>query len=412
MKKIKPLSQDLSISAHSPNHGTKLANKFGKPGSILHQLIEFASSVVDFRRLDRGNIRHSLRDILMLMLLARMSGCVGRADIIEFGRRNLNKFRKMGMLRNGVPSEATLCRADKGINDSAMADGMRKFAEAFRKEVVEAADMADIICIDGKAMCGTVLENGRNPDIVSAYSTKAGITLATEACREKSNEITAGPALLDKIDISGDIITADAMLMQKQIIDKIREKNADFVIELKANQRALRFWVEDKLKFQSPVQQYTEGPVLAHGRIETRTYRIYDGLELVKDKDKWGDNLTVIEFSAQTTKKSTRNTTCETRLYVSSLRTDTPLLGSMIRAHWRIEIMHWELDRNLQQDRIKRKTPREARNLDTLQRIVLSVFSVWRNRRKKRSDKAKGMAELMRYVSGSFTRLIHFLSQK
>lgn len=134
-------------------------------------------------------------------------------------------------------------------------------------------------------MCGTVLENGRNPDIVSAYSTRAGMTLATEACREKSNEITAGPALLDRIDICGDIITADAMSMQKQIIDKIREKGAYFIIELKANQRSLRYGIEDKLKVQSPVQQYTEGPSLDHGRIETRTYRIYNGLELIGDKD-------------------------------------------------------------------------------------------------------------------------------
>lgn len=411
MKKTDSLDQDLLIGASAHNHPAKIVNKIGIRGSIPEKLRKFSFSVPDFRRSDKGNIRHRLGDIIMLMILARASGCVGRADIIEFGRLNLNKLRKMGILKNGVPSEATLCRVDNGINDIEMADRMREFVGSFRREVA-AGGMADIICMDGKAMCGTVLENGRNPDIVSVYSTRTGMTLATEACQEKSNEITAGPALLDKIDIYGDIITADAMSMQKQIIDKIREKGADFIIELKANQRSLRYGIEDKLKFQPPVQQYTEGPSLAHGRIETRTYRVYDGLDLIEDKDKWGGNMTVIEFSAQTLKKSTGKTTNETRLYVSSLATDTPLLGSMIRAHWQIESMHWELDRNLLQDRIRRKTPTAARNLDTLQRIVHAIFSIWRNRRKKRSDKAKGVAELMRYVSGSFTRLIQFLSQK
>lgn len=74
--------------------------------------------------------------------------------------------------------------------------------------------------------------------------------------------------------------------------------------------------------------------------------------------------------------------------------------------------MYWGMDVNLLQDRIKRKSAKAARNLDTIQRIVYSVFSIWKGLRKKRSDKRKGMAELMRYVSMSFTRLLRFLSQK
>lgn len=68
-------------------------------------------------------------------------------------------------------------------------------------------------------MRGTTQNDGRSPDIVSAYSSIAGITLATEACMEKSNEITAVPALLEKIDISGHIITADAMSLRKDILE-------------------------------------------------------------------------------------------------------------------------------------------------------------------------------------------------
>ena len=102
------------------------------------------------------------------------------------------------------------------------------------------------------AMRGTLLQNGRNPDIVPAYLFNAGITLITEACREKSNEITAIPQLLDKLDIAGDVVTADAISMQKEIIDKIREKNGDFVIELKANRRSLRYVIEERIKTRRP----------------------------------------------------------------------------------------------------------------------------------------------------------------
>ena len=226
----------------------------------MERLMEFAVSVPDFRRTGKGNFRHKLSDILVLIILGRASNCCDRPGIIAFGKHNLRKFRSMGMLRNGVPSEPTLFRVEQGLDEHCLAERMSEFMDSFRKELSGRADETDIICIDGKAMRGTTQENGRNPDIVSAYSSNAGITLATEACREKSNEITAVPVLLDKIDVCGSIITADAMCMQKDIVDKIRQKNGDFVIELKANQRSLRYGIEDRLKWHTPVQVFREGP--------------------------------------------------------------------------------------------------------------------------------------------------------
>lgn len=410
------LDQKGSIGSNKAvNAATKVQRKNHTPipnGSILESMMDFAFSIPDFRRTDKGNIRHGLGDIIMLMIFARMSKCISRADIIEFGKHNLRKLQSIGLLNNGVPSEATLCRVENEIDEQGFAEQMAAFANAFRQELVKDSGQMEIICIDGKAMCGTVQDNGRNPDIVSAYSFSSGITLATEACQEKSNEIKAVPLLIDKLDVAGKLVTADAMSMQKEIIDKIRANAGFFLIELKANQRALRYGVEDKIKHVEPLFTYTEGPELGHGRIERRTYYVYDGLNLITDKAKWGGNLTVVEFVSHCTKKSTGAQTTETRLYVSNLPVETPFIGKAVRNHWSIESMHWGLDFNLLQDSIKRKSPKAARNLDTMQRIVYSLFSIWKGRRKKLSDKAKGMAELMRFVSRSFTRLLHFLSQK
>lgn len=412
MRKLKPLDQESPTGVKATCHSTKLVNQSEFSTSIFDRLMDFALSVPDFRRTYKGNIRHRLEDIIMLMIFARASKCVGRADIIEFGNHNLNKLRKIGMLRNGVPSESTLCRIENGIDDLNMADRMQEFARKYRRELLDECGIGEIICIDGKAECGTVLANGRNPDIVSAYSPSMGITLSTEACQEKSNEIKAVPLLLERIDLAGKIVTADAMSMQKDIIDTIRRSGGNFLIELKANQRALRYGVEDSLKALTPVYSYTAGPELGHGRIETRTYRVYDGLEIIADKEKWGGNMTIVEYEADTVRKSTGVRTSERRLYVSSLPTDTPAMGHFVRSHWSIESMHWGLDVNLWQDGIKRKYPRAARNLDTIQRIVLSVFSIWKRLRKKKSDKRKGIAQIMRHISMSFTELLRFLNQK
>lgn len=139
--------------------------------------------------------------------------------------------------------------------------------------------------------------------------------------------------------------------------------------------------------------------------------RLLHGTDLIANKEKWNGNLTIIEYECETVKKSTGSCTTEKRLYVSSLPANTPRLGTLVRNHWSIESMHWRLDRNLLQDKIKRKSARVARNLDTIQRIVYSVFSIWRGRRKKKTDKRKGIAELMRHVSLSFTKLLPFLYQ-
>ena len=119
--------------------------------------------------------------------------------------------------------------------------------------------------------------------------------------------------------------------MQKDIIDKIRKKGGDFQIELKANQRSLRYGVEDRLKGLTPAYSYTDGPELGHGRIETRTYRLFDGLAIICDKEKSSKYRAFlgVEYEADTIKKSSGAHTLEKRLYVSSL-----LQVLRRRVHW------------------------------------------------------------------------------
>ena len=112
MNKNKPLDQVCSIGANALNLTSKLVNKSEFNSSILERLMDFAGSVPDFRRSDKGNIRHRLDDIIILMIFGRACGYAARADIIEFCRHNINKFRKIKMFRNGIPSESTLCRVE------------------------------------------------------------------------------------------------------------------------------------------------------------------------------------------------------------------------------------------------------------------------------------------------------------
>ena len=90
----------------------------------MKHLKEFVKSVPDYRRTDKGNYKYKLEDILLLVILGRLGKCMTRPDIIRFGERNLKRFRSLGILLDGVPSEPTLCRIFKHIDDEAMSERM------------------------------------------------------------------------------------------------------------------------------------------------------------------------------------------------------------------------------------------------------------------------------------------------
>ncbi len=104
-------------------------------GSIMKHLREFVTSVPEYRRTGKGNFKHKLEDILILVILGRPGKCITGAGIIKFGKRYLKRFHSMGILPGGLPSEAALCRVFKSIDDEAMACRMSAFMEVFRKKL-------------------------------------------------------------------------------------------------------------------------------------------------------------------------------------------------------------------------------------------------------------------------------------
>ena len=230
-------------------------------------------------------------------------------------------------------------------------------------------------------------------DIVSAYSVDTGTTLCTEPCEEKSNEITAVPRLLERMDLEDKIVTADAMSCQKKIIDVINKKKGKFLIEVKSNQKNLLWGLEDRQRKARKMDCYKEEPILRHGRIESRICTTYDGRDVVVDQDKWGYSLTVIIIDTSTIVKKSGEENHERRVYITDIRASAKVCNDISRSHWMIESMHWSLDKNLEQDGTKRKYLNGARVLDIIQRACLNIMAVWRSRRRKKEIKKKGMLE-------------------
>jgi predicted transposase YbfD/YdcC len=103
----------------------------------------------------------------------------------------------------------------------------------------EAGEAARLVNIDGKTIRGSGFH------VVSAWIGERGLTLGQLRTEEKSNEIKAVPKLLDSLDVKGDVVTADAMSCQTEIVKKIREKQADYVLAVKENQKTLYRNIKD-----------------------------------------------------------------------------------------------------------------------------------------------------------------------
>lgn len=198
------------------------------------------------------------------------------------------------------------------------------------------------------------------------------------AVDEKSNEITAVPELLELLDIEGVVITTDAMSCQKEIVKKIREKNADYVIGLKDNQPIFRKETEEYFDSALKTPQFypqvsrTVTHDKGHGRIEKREYYLCTDREFLSLHPEWKDLRSVGMVKSRIIQSATVSE--ETRYYISSL-TDVKEYAHAVRCHWGIEnSLHWCLDVTFREDHSRMCRDHSAENFAVVRHIVLNVL--------------------------------------
>lgn len=199
--------------------------------------------------------------------------------------------------------------------------------------------------------------------------------LATD---EKSNEITAVPALLEMLNIEGCIITADAMSCQKAITKKVAEKEADYAIGLKENQLNLRRDAADYFTDaladprNDPELQVVETQEKGHGRVERRKYYLTNQLDWLSGREDWGNLLGLGMVRTKVDKSGTISE--ETRYYITSLR-NVESFARAVRAHWGVEnSLHWCLDMTFHEDYSRIRKDNSAENMAVVRHIALDIL--------------------------------------
>ena len=347
-------------------------------------------------RLDRTR-RHKLVDILTIGLCSILSGGENFSEMEWYGRIKEDWLKTFLELPNGIPSHDTMNRVFAAIDPHAFLDCFVCWVKGICPELAD-----QTVAIDGKALRHALNEGDSIPYIVSAWVSEAGLVLGQVKVKDKSNEITAVPELLDALHLKGCIVTLDAMGCQKDIAAHIIEKEADYLLALKGNHATVHeevkeFFadavspcadqcadtaIEDKMDFFKTIEK-------DHGRRETRRYYQSTDIEWFEDKHLW-KNLRSIGM-VESLRKVKGKTSIERRYYLSSLPLDAQRFGKAVREHWGVENpLHWSLDVVFREDDSRARTKNAAQNVASLRRIALNLIK--KERTLKASQKSKRLA--------------------
>lgn len=215
---------------------------------------------------------------------------------------------------------------------------------------------------------------------MSAWATEQAVVLGQVRTAGKSNEIKAIPELLAVLELSGAIVTIDAMGCQKAIAAQIREQNAEYVLALKGNHGNLHkeivdyfAWAE-RQKWRDITVSRAHSVEKGHGRIEERQVVVTEDIDWIVEKAKWSGLRSIVMVEAEREiiggKKST-----ERRFFISSLAGDAEKIGAAVRGHWAIENqLHWSLDVSFNEDACRTRSGEAAENLAVVRHIGLNLL--------------------------------------
>jgi len=321
---------------------------------------------------------HRLLDVLVIGFCATLAGGEGFNDMELFGTEKEEWFRTFLELPHGIPSHDTFNRVFQALNPETFCDCFLRWTQGLRTAV-----SSEIVAIDGKALRRALGKGKSMPYIVNAWAADNGLVLGQVKVYEKSNEITAIPALLRALELTGCIVTCDAMGCQKKIAREIVDADADYALALKGNQEtvhdevksyldeAIRQW--EKCPASAPELDFCETTEKDHGRIETRRFWQSDHVGWFADRDQWEG---LKSFGAV---ESVRNldgvVTTERRYYLLSLSRDVQTFAKASRQHWGVENrVHWLLDVVFKEDQSRSRAGYAAQNLATLRRLALNAL--------------------------------------
>ena len=334
-------------------------------------------------------IIYPLEEILLIVLCGLLSGCDDFVEIEHWSGEKLAFLKQFSAFKNGVPSHDTL-------NDVMNALPADLFVECFTGWVNKIrSNDPDIIAIDGKTSRRAHGSEGRALHLVSAWASRQRLVLGQQACREKQNEISAIPCLLQRLELQGALVTIDAMGCQSKIAGQICDQGGDYLLAVKGNNKKLH--EELVLFFDVATGLETHSSINSdHGRIEQRDVSVCYSVDWLSgsrhdpSEPKFPNLATLVRVAAKVEQKG--EVSQSSRYYICSAKLTAEQVGSAIRGHWGIEnSLHWIMDVVFHDDLMRLRTRFGPQNMATMRHVALNIINRMPGKKSKKV-KRKSMA--------------------
>ncbi len=363
---------------------------------------QMLAGLADPRR--RQGVRYPLRTVVVVALMAMVCGADDAEGMQRWGEANEEWLSGFLEMPHGPPTQDVFLRVLGALDPEALRAVIQSWVELLRARLAGAPEH---VAIDGKTCRGS-RDRGSGKaalHMVNAWLVEANLVLGQLPTRKKSNELRAIPELVRVLDLSGALVTVDAMGTHRSVAEAIVEQGGDYLLAVKENQPTL--YRDVAASFEDALDERPRAldrdPALVverwsdtdggHGRIEEREVYVIRDLSWLTTQERWSELSYIVMTVCRRTELSTGKESREVRYFIGSERArrmSIERIAAGIRGHWSIENqLHWVLDVGFSEDRLRHRAHHCAENMAALRQLALSLLKQEKTCRLGISNKRK-----------------------
>jgi len=356
-------------------------------------LLDMLAEVPDPR--NKKGQRHPLPAMLALTVVGLLCGQRSYTAIAKWARLHPKLRQALGFTAKQMPAASTFHYLFRRLDITAVEKVLTQWTtQTLARLDISTSDLKGL-AIDGKTLGNSHTEDARRTHLLAAVFHELGIPVAECAVSEKTNEIPVSIELLKAFDVTGLVITTDALLTQRKFCQQILERQADYCLPVKANQKQL---YEDIRDLFEPLDE-KDPPEVNHrrfenlhaeagahlqtcadienakGRITTRTLTTST---LLNEHTDWPGLQQVYQYTTQQKCISTGQVKYHAQYGITSLtpqRASAADLLKLRREHWTIENkLHWIRDTVFQEDASTVRTGSIPQVMAAMRNTAISIL--------------------------------------
>ena len=334
----------------------------------------------------KGKTTYKIWDIVVVTILAVLADCNEWQEIVDYAKEEKDFLKSFLKLTGRIPTAKTYERVISMVNSNELNNIFVEFIKEI--QFMDNKYFKDILSFDGKVDKGSkrnkgyITEETKPLNVLNVYSDKLEMCIEQEIIEEKTNEITAIPEIIERLNLKNVICTWDALNTQKENIKAVRAKGGDYCVALKMNQPNFYkdvqdYFDEDRLMIIE--SGYEGGYQLtrekSHEAVITYEYYQTEKVEWYSDIKSW-EGLKSIGLVKKKIEKSDGSVTEEKRYYISSLLLNINEFSNAIRKHWNVENkLHWQIDFTFKSDDNTTVNKQALFNLQIIKKFCLKILN-------------------------------------